>query len=81
MLTFLIWVFGIIVASRLLIRFVFPLVIKYFLKRNFRKFDQFSKQQKESIKKEGEITIETTDRDIKTKSNNVGEYIDYEEIQ
>lgn len=68
--------YGIKVLSRLFS----PYLMRFVAKKAEERFgDQFNKQQSETKRKEGEVTI---DKVPKTKSSNkdVGEYVDYEEI-
>lgn len=65
---------------KILARLFSPFLIKFVVKKAEEQFGgQFGSQQQESPKKEGEVTI---DKMPKTKSSNknVGDYIDYEEI-
>lgn len=68
--------FGIKILSRLFS----PFLIKFVVKKAEERFGgQFGSQRQDPQKKEGEVTI---DKIPKTKSSNknVGDYIDYEEI-
>ncbi|MBU3822327.1 DUF4834 family protein [Flavobacteriaceae bacterium XHP0103] len=67
---------------KIISRIFAPVIIKYFAKKASERFGgQFNGHQprKEAPKKEGEVTI---DKMPNTKSSNkdVGEYVDYEEI-
>ncbi|MEJ2113384.1 MAG: DUF4834 family protein [Flavobacteriaceae bacterium] len=65
---------------KILARLFAPFLIKYVAKKTEQKFgDQFKSYQKEEKQKEGEISI---DKIPETKQSNkdVGEYVDYEEI-
>ena len=69
---------------KLLTRLFAPFLIKYVTKKAQQRFggefEQFQKQhQREKYKKEGEITIDKVPN-TKTSNKDVGEYIDYEEI-
>lgn len=70
--------YGIKILSRLFA----PLLMKYIAKKAQERFGgQFGQQQqpRQEKKKEGEVTIDIAPQ--KTSSNkNVGEYVDYEEI-
>ena len=83
MLEFILWFILIYILLRAFAKFVFPLLLKYYL----NKFQQKFYQQNTSIdpnRKEGDTNIEFTS-DKKTrkgnKTENIGEYIDYEEIE
>ncbi|MGB5417895.1 DUF4834 family protein [Algibacter sp.] len=69
---------------KILSRIFAPLLLKFAAKKAEERFgDQFGqyqkKQQQEPQKKEGEITIDKVPQ-TKTSNKNVGEYVDYEEI-
>lgn len=67
---------------KLIIRWFGPLLLKYFLKKVGKKFEQqfggFDPSQ--TRQKEGDVTIEKTPKNNKGGKKDVGEYIDYEEI-
>jgi hypothetical protein len=57
------------------------MILKYFLKKMGNKFkEQFSGQQPTPKKKKGEVVIEKKSGNSGKSNKNVGEYIDYEEI-
>ncbi len=62
---------------RLFIRYVLPLLAKYFLKRTQK---NYQKQYEKPKRKVGDITIEHTP-EKKKELDNMGEYVDYEEIE
>ncbi|MFB9058215.1 DUF4834 family protein [Mariniflexile ostreae] len=73
--------FGVKILSRLLA----PVLMKYVVKKAGERFGgQFGgfqgKQEASKPKKEGEITIDKMPN-IKTSNKNVGDYVDYEEIE
>lgn len=74
--------YGIKVLSRIFA----PFLLKYAAKKAEQRFgDQFGQFQKdqqrqETQKKEGEITIDKIPK-TKTSNQDVGEYVDYEEIE
>lgn len=72
------------VIFRLLIRYVFPFIVKRYLKRfqnNFYEQNPHLKNQQQ--KKEGEVNIEhDPSKNSKKKGNDdIGEYVDYEEVE
>jgi len=74
----LVW-YGIKILSRIFA----PLLMRYVSKKAQEKFgQQFGQQQKppQSREKEGEISIDKTPNANKASNKNVGEYVDYEEI-
>jgi hypothetical protein len=67
---------------KLIIRWFGPMILKYFLRKMGKKFgSQFQQfdhsRQKE---KEGEVSIEKKPKNTRKSQKEVGEYIDYEEI-
>ena len=71
--------FGIKILSRLFAPFLIKFVAKKAEKRFGEQFGQFQKQQETPTEKLGEVSI---DKMPKTKASNkdVGDYVDYEEI-
>ncbi|MDO5975837.1 DUF4834 family protein [Flavivirga jejuensis] len=71
--------FGVKILSRLLA----PLLVKYVAKKAEQRFGeqfgQFGKQQQQQQKKEGEVTIDKIPKS-RTSNKDVGDYVDYEEI-
>ncbi|MDT0644021.1 DUF4834 family protein [Zunongwangia sp. F363] len=66
---------------KILFRFFGPLILKYFMKKMGKKFqDQFSQFQQPQQEKEGKVSIDKKPRRGRKSNKNVGEYIDYEEI-
>ncbi len=62
--------------AKLFARYVLPLIAGYFVKRTMNKFNE---AQQPKPKKNGEIHVESKP-DNKQVSDNMGEYVDYEEI-
>ena len=72
--------FGIKIISRLLSPFLIKYVSKKAEQRFGEQFGQFQKRtHKEKPKKEGEVTIDKIPN-TKTSNKDVGDYVDYEEI-
>ncbi|MDO5980433.1 DUF4834 family protein [Flavivirga spongiicola] len=71
--------FGIKILSRLFAPFLVKYVAKKAEQRFGDQFGQFGKQQQEKQKKEGEVSIDKIPK-TKTSNKNVGDYVDYEEI-
>ena len=70
---------------KILLRFFGPLLLKYFMKKMGRKFEsqfkqQFGGQQQTQQQKKGKVSIDKKPKGGKASNKNVGEYIDYEEI-
>ena len=74
----LIW-YGIKILSRLFA----PLLLRFVAKKAEQRFgQQFNAQQEKqhASQKEGETTIDGTPKQNKASNKNVGDYVDYEEI-
>ena len=70
---------------KILFRFFGPMILKYFMKKMGRKFEQqfnqqFGGQQEQKKNKKGKVTIDKKPKSGRRSNKNVGEYIDYEEI-
>lgn len=65
---------------KILLRLFAPLLIKFITKKAEEKFGQFQQRPHQEVpKKEGEVTIDKIPN-TKTSNKDVGEYVDYEEI-
>ena len=65
---------------KILSRIFAPVLFKYAAKKAEERFGgAFNQQRQEPIKKEGEVTIDKMPEN-KSSNKNVGEYVDYEEI-
>ena len=62
---------------RLIARYVLPWVTRYFIRKSM---EGIEKQQQPGNRKSGEINIDYSP-DKKEKLENIGEYIDYEELE
>jgi len=69
---------------KILLRFFGPLLLKYFMKKMGRKFEKQFNQQfggaHQPQDKKGKVSIDKKPKNGKQSNKNVGEYIDYEEI-
>ena len=69
-------------SVRFISRLLVPIVLRMFMKRAQRNFQQQFGQQKQKPQKEGEVSI---DSKPKKKSNSTrssaGEYVDFEEVE
>ena len=73
--------FGIRILTRLFAPLLAKFVVKKAEQRFGDQFGQFQKQrQQQPIKKEGEISIDKMPPKSKATNNDVGDYVDYEEI-
>jgi len=68
---------------RLAAKYLFPLLIKYFIIRMSKKFEEninnATKQQ--TYTKEGETHIDYSSEKNKTKTSDIGEYVDFEDMK
>lgn len=68
-------------AFKMFIRWFGPIILKYFLKKIGSKFQQqFNPQANSGTSKKGDVVIEKKPKKGPNSNKNVGEYIDYEEI-
>ena len=70
---------------KLIIRWFVPMLVRYIVrkvgKQFEKKFNQYERPDRgRNRKKEGEVTIEKKPKNRRKSNNDVGEYIDYEEI-
>ncbi|HET8753520.1 MAG TPA: DUF4834 domain-containing protein [Salinimicrobium sp.] len=67
---------------KIFIRWFGPIILKYFLKKIGKKVqDQFNQfDTSGNVKKTGDVSIEKKPKNRKKSNKDVGEYIDYEEI-
>lgn len=77
-------VFLIILVFRLLARFVFPWLLRSFISKTQRDFEQKRQDlhdQQHPQRPEGEVTIKTTSKKKQNKGNDDdSEYVDFEEV-
>ena len=78
----LLWIIAIYFVVKILSRLLAPILLKYAANKVEKKFgQQFNQQQqKRPSQKEGETVIDKMPSNNSTSNKNVGEYIDYEEI-
>tara|TARA_E500000081_G_scaffold139015_1_gene154881 strand:- start:410 stop:658 length:249 start_codon:yes stop_codon:yes gene_type:complete len=63
------------------IRLLAPFLIKRFANKMQDKFRQeFNQQHKNNDSKEGEVTIENKKKSSNSKTDKVGDYVDFEEV-
>ena len=63
-------------------RILAPFILTFFAKKMQDKFnDQFKEQYKGHMKKEGEVTIEDKNKKTNSKDHDVGDYVDFEEVE
>ena len=80
LIRFLFWFFLISYILKLLVRFLFPVLLKrYFSKKQSQFNHQFNTQQY-PVEKEGNVSIKTKPNKSKTDTNDMGEYVDFEDV-
>lgn len=80
----LLFILSFVVVYYLLSKYIFPYLIKYFLKKTQERFNQFRQdQQPEDQRKEGEIKVDYVPPESKKHKFNPDqtEDVDYEEIK
>ena len=77
---FLFWFFLISYILRILGRYIFPILLKRYIKKKQSQFNQQFNQQDSTLEKEGEVSIKTKPKKSKTDMKDMGEYIDFEEV-
>ena len=78
LLRFLFWFFLILYIMRILGRYLFPFLLKRYISKKQQNFHQ--KFSREDIEEEGKVTINKQSKKKQKKSDDVGEYVDFEEI-
>lgn len=69
-------------AFKLLMRLLAPFLMKKAVEKMQKKAEQqFGKQQQETTVKEGETVIDKKPSNTKQSNKDVGEYVDFEEIE
>ncbi len=82
MLNFILWLILIYILFRVIGKYLLPFLLKYYVKRFQRKF-YHPPPHTDPNRKEWDTNVEFTSDDKTKKSKNIeniGEYIDYEEI-
>jgi hypothetical protein len=82
---FLFWFFFISYVLKLLTRILAPILLKRFTNKMQDRFQGQSSQQYENpqnpVQPEGKVTLEKTKPSTQTKSDGVGDYVDFEEVE
>ncbi len=71
-------------SLKFLLKLLGPIFMRYVMKKAGKQFEkQFGQfnQRQQPHKPEGEITIDKVPKGRKTSKNNVGEYVEYEEVK
>ncbi|MBT7726355.1 MAG: DUF4834 family protein [Flavobacteriales bacterium] len=77
---FLFWFFLISYILRILGRYIFPILLKRYINKKQSQFNQQFNQQDSTLEKEGEVSIKTKPKKSKTDTDDMGEYVDFEEV-
>lgn len=76
----ILWIIIIYIVYRVLVRYIFPFLVRYFIKNSQEKF--YRENPNIRRKKEGEVSIDYSPKKNNNKDNltdDIGEYVDYEE--
>jgi hypothetical protein len=73
---FFFWFFLISYILRILGRYIFPILLKRYINKKQSQFNQ----QDSPIEKEGKVSVKTKPKKSKTDTNDMGEYVDFEEV-
>tara|TARA_B100000579_G_C22228618_1_gene575000 strand:- start:137 stop:394 length:258 start_codon:yes stop_codon:yes gene_type:complete len=77
---FLFWFFLISYILRILGRYIFPILLKRYINKKQSQFHQQFNQQGSNLEKEGKVSIKTKPKKSKNDTNDMGEYVDFEEV-
>ena len=77
---FFFWFFLISYILRILGRYIFPILLKRYINKKQSQFNQQFNQQNSPLDKEGEVSIKTKPKKSKNDINDMGEYVDFEEV-
>mgnify|MGYP001177361307 CR=1 FL=1 len=81
LLNFLFWFLLISYILKSLVRFVFPILMKRYVKKKQSQFNQqFNQQQNTNVEEEGKVTIKTKPKKSKSETSDIGDYVDFEEV-
>ena len=80
LIRFLFWFLLISYILKLLGRYIFPYLLKSYVKKKQSEFNQQFSQSPSNEEKEGEVTIKTKPKKSKSDTSKIGEYIDFEDV-
>lgn len=81
MAQFLLILLGIYLFSRIASRYILPWLVKYYIRKFQKRFEQQQQQRYNSYSQPQKPTHDIPKTKIKRTSNAIGEYVDYEEIK
>ena len=77
---FLFWFFLISYILRILGRYIFPILLKRYINKKQSQFHQQFNPQDSTLEKEGKVSVKTKPKKSKNDANDMGEYVDFEEV-
>ena len=80
LIKFLFWFFIISYLFKMIGRYLLPFVLKKYIRKQQSKFNKGFGYRKDNVEKEGKVTIKTKPKKPKSSSSDMGEYVDFEEI-
>ena len=80
LLRFLFWFFVISYILRILGRYIFPILLKRYINKKQSQFNQQFNPQNSPLEEEGEVSIKKKPKKSATDKNDIGEYVDFEEV-
>jgi len=80
LIIFLFWFFLISYILRVLGRYFFPILLKRYINKKQSQFNQQFNQQDSTLEKEGKVSIKTKPKKSKSDTSDMGEYVDFEEV-
>ena len=78
---FLCWLFIVYYLIKIFVRLLAPILLTRFINKIQERFRNQYNNSKNSNEKEGQVTLEKKNNSSKTKLDNVGDYIDFEEVK
>jgi hypothetical protein len=80
LINFLFWFFLISYILKFLGRYIFPVLLKRYVKKKQSQFNQHFNQQQDTTVEEGKVTIKTKSKKSKSDTSDMGDYVDFEEV-
>ena len=80
LLNFLFWFFLLSYILKFLGRYIFPVLLKRYVKKKQSQFDQQFNHQQDTTVDEGKVTIKTKSKKYKSDTIDMGDYVDFEEV-
>ena len=80
LIKFIFWFFFISYLLKILARIFAPLLMKRFANKMQERFNQQYQNPQNPTQEEGKVTLEKNNTSTKTKSDDVGDYVDFEEV-